>query len=731
MVLTAIIALSNVAVVVSSDTESSLKENLEATAIFDELEIESAALDARLYDIIAVKDCGFTSETGKPMIPAKTIYVLLPPDKQVENIEFSIRKSEVLSERYNIFPAQPPANTYTTVKSVAPDPEVYSSSSAYPSRIVEYMGTENYRGYKLALIKVHPMQYVPATGSVTFYKSIQLKLDPLPSESQYQYAPSKMPEIDNWVATNVINPRMMAEYKAQQGAIDYLIITREVFLEQAEALKSHKESSGLTVAIASDDNITNYAGRDAAEKIRNCIIDYYENKGIKWVLLMGDVDPETPIKVDRDWEMPTRYMWNPDDYTGDGDYTPTDYYYAGLDGTWDADGDNKFGESKLYSTVDEADWYPEVYVGRITATTTTEMASQIQKIIAFRSEPVTKMLLCGAISDEITDEKKLKEYIKQRVVPTMVTTGGLYESDHTLTEANVIGAINKYQPRVVNCASHGSYTGLWLLYGSTYFDTGTPAALTNSPYLWYAMACLAGGFDYEPGDCVGEAMLKDSDGSAIAWVGGTRVTWYYVGYPMHLYGLNGKQDWLFWQEFFTHTDYRPGSCLYNSKVTYLGGGVNLDEESERKNLYAYQLLGDPGILIHGGGITPTVSIYTDEKSYTTGDTMNITIHIVNPEEPIYVRAKIWLELPNGNEKTFIDEKHTLKAGLDVTKTLSLFELPSIPEGTYTWYFQLLDPMTGDIVAEDTASWEFVSTGAPTEDFLEALKQTPVVRDFDE
>jgi hypothetical protein len=709
-----------------------LKENLEVTAIFDDPEIESAALDATPYDIVTVKDCGFTSEIGEPMIPVKIIYVLLPPDKQVENIAFSIEKSEVLSKRYNIFPAQPPANTYTATKTVAPDPKVYSSLSAYPSKILEYMGTENYRGYKLALIKVHPIQYVPATGSVTFYKSIQLKLDLLPSESQYPHVPSKMPEIDNWVANNVINHEMKSEYEAQPGEIDYLIITREMFIGEAEALKSHKESGGLTVAIASDDNITKYAGRDVAEKIRNCIIDYYENKGIKWVLLMGDVDPETPMEVDKGWEMPTRYMWNPDDYIGDGNYTTTDYYYAGLDGTWDADSDDKFGESKLYSTVDEADWYPEVFVGRITATTTTEMATQIQKIIDFSSEPVTTMLMCGAISDDDTDEKELKEYIKQSFVPKTVTTGGLYESDHTLTETNIIKVINKYQPRVINSASHGSYTGLWLLYGSTYFDTGTPASLTNSPYLWYAMACLAGGFDYEYGDCVGEAMLKDSDGSAIAWVGGTKVTWYYVGYPWHLYGLNGKQDWLFWQEFFKYADYKPGSCLYNSKVTYLGGAPDLTDEVERKNLYAYQLLGDPEILIHGE-VVPTVSIYTDKTSYTTGETMHVGLNVTNPGDAKAVSVQIGLEKPDGSSVWFINVPSvTLPAEFDYRNPdFKVFTLPDIPAGTYTWRAILDDPVTGEIICEDTASWEFVSNGAPTEDIFEALEQTPVVIDFGE
>jgi len=594
---------------------------LSVTVTFDEPKITTVKLGNDSYDFISIDNCGFNSKIGEPALPVKTVFVLLPSDKEVKNVTAHIISQSNLPGSYRIYPVQPPANTYIDeIETVKPNPEVYSSDKPYISNVAEYVGTEVLRGYKIAMIKVYPVQYIPAKSSVTFYEAIQLKLELSSSEPPVV---KRFPAAEKWIKSHVVNPNMKESYQTEPATLDYLIITRDMFLPQAEEVRLYKEGQCYSVAIETVENITTvYDGRDSAEQIRNCIVDYYLSLGIQWVLLMGDVDPDTPYDIDKPWEVPTRYVYNPDDYYGDGDYTPTDYYYAGLDGNWDADGDGVYGESEYYSITDEADWFADIYVGRITAQTTDEMWDQVNKLTSFVGG-VDSMLLLGAVSDEYgpTDEKELKEYIRDNFIPPEVNVVELYESDGTLNEANVIDAINTHQPKVVNSASHGSETGLWLYYDGTYFDIYTPGSLTNSPYLWYAMACLAGAFDYTS-DCVGEAMMKDSDGSAVAWVGGTRVTWYWVGFPEHLEGLNGMQDWLYWATFFAGDD-QPGSCLYNSKAAYVGYGFDLQQEYERKNLFAYQLLGDPSL--HIGKVELPPVEWTKFIDDPTGDTYNVPL----------------------------------------------------------------------------------------------------------
>ena len=116
-------------------------------------------------------------------------------------------------------------------------------------------------------------------------------------------------------------------------------------------LVAQRQQDGLTVKVELLSSIAvAYPGRDIQEKIRNCIIWYYKNKATRWVLLVGKPDADdnpgvgttlNPTVLDKDWEMPIRYVYNPaSGYT----FIPTDLYYSGLDGAWDEDGDGKFGE---------------------------------------------------------------------------------------------------------------------------------------------------------------------------------------------------------------------------------------------------------------------------------------------------------------------------------------------------------------------------------------------------
>ncbi|RLF00839.1 MAG: hypothetical protein DRJ59_06870, partial [Thermoprotei archaeon] len=346
------------------------------------------------------------------------------------------------------------------------------------------------------------------------------------------------------------------------------------------------------------------------EQVRNCIIHYYKEEHVRWVLLVGDADYDenpgdsnTPptYSYDKEWEIPTRYVWNPRDFDWDDEYdtffTPTDYYYAGLDGDWDDDGDGYFGESAWWSTVDEADWTPDVWVGRLPARTETEVTNMVNKIIKFeQTHPVIRdMLLLGAQLDYWgpTYGSTCKEHlVKRRVIPTYVTTHKYYQEGGSLSWTSVVDAINAYDPTLVSSASHGSETGLWLYGDGTFVDTSTPDLLTNTGILWYAQACSSGAFDWRS-DCLGEAMEKDPDGSTVNYIGATREAWYYIG-EWYLSGLCGLLDVLFWEQFFRHGDMQPGPCLYLSKLTYVttyAGDINW--EIERQNILAYNLIGDP------------------------------------------------------------------------------------------------------------------------------------------
>ena len=124
----------------------------------------------------------------------------------------------------------------------------------------------------------------------------------------------------------------------------------------------------------------------------------------------------------------------------------------------------------------------------------------------------------------------------------------------------------------------------------------------------------------------------------------------------------------------------------------------------------------------------SVSISTDKYSYTAGDTMHVGLDVTNPGDAQAVSVKIGVEKQDGSTVWFISKPSvTLPAGLEYSKD-KLITLPSIPAGIYTWRAILDDPVTGEIICEDTAEWEFVG-GEGLTDLTEILKEITVFEDF--
>ena len=77
--------------------------------------------------------------------------------------------------------------------------------------------------------------------------------------------------------------------------MDLLLISNETLINDFDEYVSYKESCGYAVAtITIEDIYSNYSGTDNPEKVRNCIIDYYENEGIDYVIMGGDTDGQVP-----------------------------------------------------------------------------------------------------------------------------------------------------------------------------------------------------------------------------------------------------------------------------------------------------------------------------------------------------------------------------------------------------------------------------------------------------
>lgn len=162
---------------------------------------------------------------------------------------------------------------------------------------------------------------------------------------------------------------------------EYVIITNQTLEEAFEPVADYITRKGFVAKIYTVSSILeNYSCDfvsnicDSAGAIRGFLTDKYE-EGAQWVLLGGDENI-----------VPVRYgavsfrIQNPVI-----DLVPSDLYYSDLDGNWNRDGDDYYGEPYH----DSIDVEPELYVGRIPCENAVDVENWFEKLVSYEN-PVHK-----------------------------------------------------------------------------------------------------------------------------------------------------------------------------------------------------------------------------------------------------------------------------------------------------------------------------------------------------
>lgn len=447
---------------------------------------------------------------------------------------------------------------------------------------------------------------------------------------------------------------------------EMLIITpnNESFINAVKPLAKWKNEKGVKTIVLN--NFSLYSGRDKAEKIRNMIKDFYQRENVQWVLLAGDATDDL---------IPTRYVYNPDtvEYNGyDEYYKPTDFYYADLTGSWDDDGDGNWGESSQYNSQgrDEINWVPEVYVGRLPASTPLELEIMVNKTLNYEKNPfigewMNQMLLAGGISSYTPpeDETRLSTYILQNYIQSKMNYTHLCEYTSSYTPPDPKEALNhgifldhfNAGYSTVFFAGHGNPNNFFRNPSGGIAYTNSDAAICNNskmPSLVYAFACTTSPADQNDNN-IGELLIKKDNAGAIGYIGGWRITWYFED-DASLEKLNRGNAKLFWKEFFEENTFQQGKALYDSKVAYMNSdyfdspSVSMRLEYERKNVLTYCLLGDPELDVYTNQPVAIQNHFIQEIY----EGQNISIPIKNVNNKPISNARVRLSSSGGFSRTF-------------------------------------------------------------------------------
>ncbi|MFX1385178.1 MAG: C25 family cysteine peptidase, partial [Promethearchaeota archaeon] len=387
------------------------ENKIELELSISDLVVEDIYLNEDVYKRISIDDCGYIGQVGHPKLPFKTLKILLPYGKDLDKVNVVPSERYTLDGKFKIEPAQAqiPFGTDEIPKFALAE-SIYQSANLFPENIYSVEGVYELRGYRILILNIYPVQYIPNTAEISYFKDMKVQV----SVSDNTLANSLFRGFyvdEERVISAVDNPEIINTYKGNKeegknlpsssglspDSYDYVIITNEALKNSGGAytfqdLADYKIAHGIQTTIVTVEYIyANYPGDDEQEKIRNFIIDAYQTWNIRYVLLGGDGDGANLGGESEDPIIPARGFYAT--AYGEVDYNiPSDLYYSGLDGTWDDDGDGIYGEDG------EEDFYAEVYVGRAPVDSEEEVSNFVMKTLIheqINDEYLSKALMVG------------------------------------------------------------------------------------------------------------------------------------------------------------------------------------------------------------------------------------------------------------------------------------------------------------------------------------------------
>lgn len=558
--------------------------------------------------LLTIPGCRSIANPGEPILPVYPACFILPPGEIVSRIVVEPVETIALEGSHDLAPMQPQAPLGTAVPpGFVRNAAIYRSSRPFPAERGVLATEQTIAGVRLAFVNIHPCAFVPSEGAVLFSPSVRVTIETVPSAAAAAAAPAARTRTAlGAMRSRVENPGLSIEYAppvssladtiAAGEIVHYVIITSPDFVSSFQPLVDLKARCGMRARIVDTGWISaNYGGADLQEKIRNFVRFAYENWQTTYVLLGGDNEV-----------IPHRGFYAKVGMTIDID-VPSDLYYSCLDGNWNTDGDQYFGEPG------EEDLLSEVIVGRLPVDSPGEIANALGKISSYTLAPVPAQCttvgflgeLLWSIAGVDTWGGDYKDEIRYGSSNWGFTTAGvppgfstpiLYDSEAGSWSLNDLLPILNGGINLVNHCGHSN------LYSVMRLATGDVASLTNDGvsagyFVCYSQGCYAASFDNRdeagtilPEDCIAEDLVTDEHGAA-AFIGNTRLGW---DAPGSTCGVSQFFDRQFFDAVFGEGITRLGNALDDSRIDNVS---YISYDAVRWVYYEMCLLGDPAMSV--------------------------------------------------------------------------------------------------------------------------------------
>ncbi|MEZ4922609.1 MAG: C25 family cysteine peptidase [Crocinitomicaceae bacterium] len=437
--------------------------------------------------------------TGVPDLPHYVQSVIIPNQGQTTlDITYSsyveIPNVEIAPSKGNLYRNVDPA---TVPYSFGP---AYDQDAFYPGTLAELSSPYILRNYRAATVITYPFQYNPVTKVLRVYENLSVNVGTDENESGINELSTTAKETTIFKEIykhHFLNYTPEVKYSVVEESGSMLIIGPSTFSSQMTEIANWKNQKGIRTEWV---DMTTVGGNTDTDVLA-FIQDYYANDpDLQFVLLVGD----------------------------HAEINAHTYGTSGSEQLWS---DSYFGQMT-------GDYYPEIFVGRLSGSTTGEIQTMVDRMLEYEKDPMsgthyTKALGLGSdqgagIGDDGEADWQHLRNIRTELMAFGYTSvyefydgthGGADASGDPATadvEAAVNGGISLFQ----YCGHGGQNVCVSGNYGSPEVDNST----NNGMYPFViSVACNNGTFT--SGTCISESWIRASNGTgptgAIAATGST------------------------------------------------------------------------------------------------------------------------------------------------------------------------------------------------------------------
>ncbi len=606
------------------------------------------------YHLICFENTLLSGLHGEPTMPYQSVCLLLPPGEEAYDMEIILEEPQHLKGSYVLAPRQyvSPISEGGSGNFIK-NKEVYNSKSDYPAEPRGKLSTGFLNGHSVAMSSFTPVKYQPEQGKITWFARVEVIVRTRPTAKNNEILAnlSGREEVRKKLSTLVSNPEMLDQYPtpSKRNQLDLLIITPQSFKNGFNALRDWYSGKGTSSDIISPAEIASLMpGSDNQEKIRNYIIQRYQLEDLKFVLLGGDVE-----------HIPYRGFYCQVQSSGiyEDDDIPSDLYYASLDGTWNNNGNNRWGEPG------EDDLLPEIAVARLPFSNFTEQNNMLNKVYKYQSQPVinelNKNLLAGEhlydnpltwggdYLDLLIGYQNANGYITEGI-PATADIEKMYDRDLGNWSGSQIRQKINSGKTIVHHSGHSNWNYTMRLYNSDITDANFSGVngVDHNYSILYSHGCICGAFDKN--DCIGENMLKIQNfGVAVAF--NSRYGWFNEGQTE---GPSAHLHREFVHSLYTLGYDQIGETQQHSKIRtapWVNAPGQWEEGALRWCFYAHNILGDPAMKIYTNNL-PSISVNPGELAVelNTGESTTVDLAVENISDQ---SVSIYLTAEESNEIT--------------------------------------------------------------------------------